>query len=243
MTIPAERFRKHPRGHTRLIVAAFFSICFGIGIFVYMLFPNATDKSDYNALVRAAETRRSEEPLSPYIARQYRTSVRKDILFTEKEGRIQLKLLSTDTELVFDQNEEKLQIIENMHDVHCYMQEELFYLLPNGREVKKTKEGTFVLKDKNESVETEESLLKPMQIIRVLDAAFASYTYSTDLFVAQNATVARYLLQGHTFTDDISQGKLMMNGIAQTIEFSLGGESLNFKAYQLKAKFYPLEKL
>ena len=178
---------------------------------------------------------------SVYVARQQRVGVRKDILFTEKDGRIQLKLLSAATELVFDQNEEKLQIVENMNDVRCYMQEELFYLLPDGREVKKAKDGMFVLRDKDEVVETEEKLLQPMQIVRVLDAALASYTYSTDLFVARHANVSRYLLPGHTFTGEVDKGKLMMSGIAQVVEFSLGGESLNFKAYHLKAKFYPLE--
>ena len=248
MTIPAKKHNNSRRVGLQWLIVTVFVLIMGIivGSF-YAMLPTATDKKEYDILVNASQAaRQSESALSPYVARQGRVDVRKDIFFTEKEGRVRFELLSADAELVFNQNEEKLQIIENMNDVQCYMQEELFFLLPDGREVSKTKEGLFYLKGKdplqNEAhVETEETLLQPMQLVRTLEAKRASYNYSTDLFVARHATIAQYLLPGHQFTGNTINAKQLMNGIAQKVEFSLAGETINFKAYQLKAQFHPTE--
>ena len=202
---------------------------FGIGLafFVFSLVTyHEEDSRLYQQLIESEDPNHLNDA-SPYKAKQQRQAIQKDIFFTQKEERLQLRLISAEAELILDHHDDETEIIEQMHDVKCYMQEELFYVLPDGR--------------KTQAADAEG--VKAMQIIRYLEAEAASYHYKSEKFKAENVKISRYAVQGHQLEDFNQAAKLIMDGLAKKVEFSLSGKDLNFKAHQLKAKFDPSEKI
>ena len=160
-----------------------------------------------------------------------------------------MKLKADTAELVLENQDFDTRIIENMRQVKCIMQEELYYLLPTGEEVVMHKSGKLIIKDADESLESsfvtvDESLLIPMQIVRYMESDFAKYHYKGDLFEANDVLISRYSLKGHDLSLGITelgyQPKLLMKGKAKKVEFTLNSDSkdFNFKAHQLKANFF-----
>lgn len=210
---------------------------------VSMASPSKKEEEAYRLLMSRAENARKESKSTPYNAKQERTGVLKQVFFMEGPNRQQLRLFATDAQLVFDhRSNEETEIVENMKNVKCLMQEELFYLLPDGREAVAQSDGRLLIKHEDpkepESWLTKDAPgLKPMQIVRYMEADRASYFYSNDKFVANQVNLSRHILPGHQMVLTIDKkSKPMMSGIAETVEFSMSGQ-LNFKATNMKASF------
>lgn len=205
--------------------------------------PSQKQEDDYRQLMSRAENSRKESKSTPYNAKQERTGVLKQVFFMEGPNRQQLRLFATDAQLVFDhRSNEQTEIVENMKNVKCLMQEELFYQLPDGREAVAQQDGRLLIKHADPK-ETESWLAKdtpgliPMQIVRYMEAEKASYFYSNDKFVANQVNLSRHVLPGHQMVLTIDKkSKPMMSGVAETVEFSMSGQ-LNFKATNMKASF------
>ncbi|MBA3957616.1 MAG: hypothetical protein H0X51_04370 [Parachlamydiaceae bacterium] len=201
------------------------------------------DRIEYWERMKQADPRHAESSQPPYTAKQNHQSVHKDIWFNHADQRLQMRLYSADTELVLEHHDNLTEIIEQMQDVTCYMQEELFYVLPDGREVSLQPDGKLVLRHKSSKEEesyvvvTDEPLL-PMQVIRHLEAENAVYHYQTDRFVANDVAVSRFVAAGHELLDSLHDLVPIVSGIAQKVEFSLAGSDFKFQAHQLKATFH-----
>lgn len=224
-------------------------LLFGFIILFYFLFSffKESDIERYRMLVESASTAKKDFLSLPYSAKQHRTNTQKDIFFNENNERLRMKLSCDDSVLVLDHHGETTEIIEHMKNVKCYMQEELYYLLPDGREAKRQPNGRFLIKREDPAKESSwisENThgIKPMQIIRYFESDTGAFYYKTDRFVADNVKVTRFSTPGHILEDLSSNKKLLMSGNADSVEFSLLGKELNFKAYRLKAKLYTLEK-
>ena len=210
---------------------------------VSMTSPSSQQVEDYRQLMSRAENSRKESKTTPYNAKQERNGILKQVFFMEGPNRQQLRLFATDAQLVFDhRSNDQTEIVENMKNVKCLMQEELFYQLPDGREAVAQADGRLLIKhaDPKEAdswLSKDAPGLKPMQIVRYMEADRASYFYSTDKFVANQVNLSRHILPGHQMVLTIDKkSKPMMNGIAETVEFSMSGQ-LNFKATNMKASF------
>jgi hypothetical protein len=202
----------------------------------------------YQNLKEAANPVQSEEHSNTYVAKQKRIGIQKDILFTEGEGRLQFRLTSTHSELVLDHHDEQNEIMENLHNIKCIMQEELYYLLPTGQEAVKLLNSKVLIR--NADQEKPESWIpisspgiKPMQIIRYIEAEEASYYYQSGKFVADQVKIFRYEVPGHTLIEPMKNNDLIMKGTAQSIEFSIMDKEINFKANQFKASFFSSRRL
>lgn len=194
-------------------------------------------KRIYTELVGAGATNAA----TPFQTTQTHRKTNKEILFTARGQRLQLIIASKDSTLVVDRNSKSTDLIECMNHVDCYMQEELYYLLPDGQEVKKNQSGEWISKDSGEPITFPKTTkLKPMQCIRYLDAEKASYCYQTDHFTAENVTISRFKTEGHRLkiTKGLEKTELLMTGFANSVEFSLGEENILFNAHQLKATFH-----
>lgn len=215
-----------------------------IAIFVFkLIIPGEQDALTYQKLVESQDPNHLEKTAHPYKAKQERELLQKDILFSQKNERLQIRLLSERGELVLDHHDDKTELIEHMNDVKCYMQEEIFYILPDGREALLQEDGRLLVKhaDPQEpgSWSSPEGVgVKPMQMIRYMEAATATYYYENNLFTAENVIISRYLVSGHWLSEFDPSSKPMMSGIAESVQFNLSGKGFNFKAHQLKAKFY-----
>lgn len=181
---------------------------------------------------------------TPYSSKQDRLKVQKDVLFTQGQDRLQLRLRAADSQLVLD-HDQSTEIVEHMHEVIGIMQEQLYWLLPDGREATMQSNGRLLVRNANpgEGASWFSKDLKgliPMQIIRYLEADTASYHYKKDLFVADNVRISSYAVPGHELVETMDPKKTLMKGTAKAVEFSLSGKDLNFKAHQLKATLFSI---
>lgn len=225
-------------------------VCLGIplaGGVLSLFYNRSKDVEHYHQLMERADPGNSSTRSSPYTAKQQRTKVRKNVLYTKGADRLQMLLTSEDTELVLDHHDEVTEVVENMFGITCYIQEELYYQLPDGRQATKQKEGELLIrhadpKDPASWLVADTPGLKPMQIIRYLEAETGAFYYKKDLFVADQVRLWRYALPGHSLVKPSDTAKPFMKGNAKSIEFSLFNNDINFKAEQLKATFYSPER-
>ncbi len=141
---------------------------------------------------------------SCYQAQQQRFNVNKHLLFIEEGNRLQLRIQSTSSELIFDQQGDKMEMIEHFKDIQCLMQEELFYLKVDGEQ-------------------------EPKQYIRYMKAETASYHYRTEEFIGEQVYLSRYLAPGHQFLSSYQDLKPIIQGVAQQVKLSLSNHDKQFK--------------
>lgn len=207
------------------------------GVYLVLFSFDSTDKGEYWKLMSKADPSHSEAPSTPYTAKQQHRQAHKDIWYNQKEQRLHMSLRSADTELILDHHDNTTEVIEQMYDVKCCMQEELYYLLPDGREVEYRTDGQLRLRNGSDLV-VDPKGLKPMQTIRYLEAAEAAYHYNGDRFVAEQVRISQFIAPGHQLVHSVKGLKPIMSGIARSAEFSLVGNDLNFTAHQLKARLH-----
>ncbi|MBN9378454.1 MAG: hypothetical protein BGO14_08150 [Chlamydiales bacterium 38-26] len=224
--------------------------CGVIFVFWRLSSVNPSDIAEYHQLVADAELSHSTADASPYKARQERKGVCKDLIFHKGPQRLQIRIDAAAAQLVLDHQEIHTSIVEHMQKVKCYMQEELYYLLPDGSEALLQPNGKLLVRqsdplDPQSWYSLEDPRIQPMQIMRFLEAEEAEYYYKSDRFVADSVKVTRYAASGHELMQDLTQAKILMKGFAQKVEFSLQGPQteLQFQAHHLKATFFDLEGL
>lgn len=210
----------------------------GIGLFRF----NSFDLAAYQRLVERSSPQK-KGGLSTY-SQQVRYNVNKEVWFHENDP-LHFNIQAEESELfLFHDDKNNVEVIEEMHKVHCTMQEELFYLLPDGREAVKEGDGKLFLRGgkTNEPrllIDSELPGLIPMQLVRYFEAEKASYNYTSQLFCAKSVKLWKYRLQGHNPPISFDRETPLMSGTARSVEFLMKGKELNFTAHTLKATFDP----
>lgn len=197
-----------------------------LGISYGIIHIRPKDYALYEELLKSSRPEQ-ESPLLSY-SQQVREGVCKQIWYQDANP-LYFRIESEESELFFFHQENQIEVVEQLEKVSCIMQEELFYLLPDGREVSEIDHST---RD-----------AEPMQRIRYLEAERACYNYTTQQFVAEEAKLWKFELQGHQAPQHFDKTKPTMSGTAQCVEFSLKGKQLNFQAHRMKATFNPKEEL
>lgn len=203
---------------------------------LFSFFVFRVTKKDYLAYDKLVQSTRPEEA-KLFTARQERSMVDKEISFSEKNSRLRFRLRSKESELVLKDDGQSTEMVENMDAVVCYLQEELYYLTKDGVEIVFDDDG--ILKDR-EGLSFDGSIddLEPMQKLRYLEAQSGVYYYKENSFLASQVQMQRLVARGHELMDSLEGLEVTMKGVAQSVQFSLKGRSLNFKAEYLRAKFY-----
>ena len=165
---------------------------------------NPSSKQEYQQVVEAAAMSAAIEPQRS--TKQHRKGVKKDIWFMKEGERLQFHISSDESELLFENQE----VIEKMKGMSCILQEELFYLTPDGQE---------------EAV--------PMQIVRYIEADNAVYHYQNDLLEAEDVKIFRYKLPGHHLVESFTE-EPTMRAIAKSVEISVLSKELSFKAKKMR---------
>jgi hypothetical protein len=217
-------------------------------VLAVMLMVQKEDYQQYAELIANSEPQ--EDAVKEYTGEQKRQGVVKDIWYVEesKEVRLHFRIVSAESELIFENKNGESNIIEKMNNVRCYMQERLYYLLPDGNEVVPSKVGKWYIIGKDHDdpgswIEpSSETHLRPMQQIRYIEAEEALYYYNSDTFLAEKVRLSRYIVPGHQLIESVKIYDPLMRGVAQKVEFSLKGKDLNFKARHFKAVFYSVGK-
>ncbi len=207
----------------------------GLSYFLYSLFYSDVNHEAYQNVIKVAS--QSEKDIHGTTTQQ-RELVAKDIWFTRENVPLQLHLKSADSELVFEHEGKHSEIVEKMKDVICFVQEELFYILGEDKEVIRDASGKLVLRD-SPQVEVSEGdpELKPVQRIRYIEADHATYYFHSGLLIANEVHLSQYILPGHKLSLSIEGKTPIMKGRAESLEISLLSQGLTFNAKKMTATF------
>ncbi len=216
--------------------------------FLRLTFVKESDRKKYKELIENAESSQSSTNGTAYTARQERQGIQKDMFFHAGGlDRLQIRLIADRAQLVLDHQDAHTYIVEQMQKVKCTMQEELYYLLPDGREACLQANGKLGLRENDATnplveVTLDSPGLQPMQMIRFIEANDAEYHYKDDRFVGHGVTIYRFIMHGHELKEVTDTSKPLMKGTAESVEFSLKSKNkdLNFKAHHLKATFFDM---
>lgn len=204
---------------TLLISIALFFAGLTITYFSFFLYDDHAQET-YRKLMQQADPK-SHQLEAQYKASQQHHQVRKEIYFTQNESRLQLLLLSANAELVLESLEGKIEMVEQMQDVNCFMQEKTYYILPDGREVTNDNEFNG----------------KPMQVVRYLKAKKAVYNYSSNNLKAQDVNIYQFVIPGHVLVENTNGLHPIMSGKAEMAQIFFDSEGMHFKAKNVKATF------
>jgi hypothetical protein len=181
-------------------------LCIRLGFFT------PSDQEEYQKLLVNIEG--ELERNVPSLSTQERIGVRKDLFFYKNGSRQQLKVLSDYSELQLHRIQNRVELMEEMRDIQCYMQEKLF---------------------------SSHATKTPMQSVLFLEAATARYFYKTEDLIAENVKIQRFLAHGDNLNNDLHVIKPLISGIAEKIRFFYDQNGPNVKTEQFKATLNPVQ--
>jgi hypothetical protein len=241
---------------SKIIIISIFLVVIGAFMAWQLILLNPTDVQNYHSALAKIDAATLDQQTRLYKAKQERRGVSKYVSYVKDANRLYIKLESASSDIVLDHHDDITEIIEKLSDLHCVMQEELYYVLDDGRELIKKPNGQFLFRNANPSdtaswiADIDGYHLTPFQIIRTVEAKTASYYYKTDRVVANDVILSRFIFPGHQMNNILKSsngpnsqfvaagGITLVTGDAESVEFSLGGDDVTFTAHRLKAKFY-----
>ena len=170
-----------------------------------LCFVTSRDISKYTGLVEQYKKMTSQS-LSD-SATQSREGVRKDIWFSQEDkSRLHYRIESESSLLTMAPNNGKFEMVENLSNIRCWMQEKL-YGADQGQ----------------------------MQQIRFLKAAEGIYRFNEQEFLANSVDISLFRMPGHELATPTSSKAAFLNGNAEDISFSVSGKTPQFQAHHFTA--------
>jgi hypothetical protein len=138
---------------------------------------------------------------------QTRGGVRKDLwLAQEDQSRLHYRIDSKSSVLTLLPIDDKLDIIENLQQIKCWMQDK-FYV-----------QGSAL-----------------MQQMRFFEAEQGLYQYSSQKFAANSVALSLFRIPGMHLPASVDPKAAFLRGIAQDVSFSIAGKATHFQAQRFKA--------
>lgn len=157
-----------------------------------------------------SEQRRKEDLSMKSVAKtaqQNRKGVTKEIYLTQESGlQLHYRVQSDSSTLTLKPEGSRFNLIEQLHQMRCWMQEKL----------ENTEKGY-------------------TQQLRYLEAEEGIYRYTSQQFLAQTVTLSLYHLPGRILPREKHPGTPFLSGVAQDIRFAVAGKSPQFQAENFKA--------
>lgn len=227
--------------------ALFFLLLFALvagGLFWKFYRIQGPDFLVYEELQKSALQFQKQEGLALMASsEQMRKKVVKELWWGEVNP-LYLRIECSNSKLLAMKEKEKYEVMEKMKGVKCLIQEELFYLLPDGRRAHFNEEGEVVVKEEGRELLLDPTLktLIPMQEIRYVEAKEGYLSYSKLEFIGEEVTVYRYRLRGHTpppFCFD--QYTPLATGQGKRVVFHFKEGKVDLRLEGMKATFNPRE--
>ena len=198
---------------------------------------------EYNFLMQKTQTgSQSNGNNGSFMAMQERVGVNKTIYFFNENQRLNMQIFSKKSDLVYDHRTKKVEVIEKLSEIQCYMQEELYYLTSDGREVLLNENGKYVLKNKTKRDEKYEDnfeieTLKPMQKLRYIKAKNAIYEITSEALIAYSAEIYQMRLPNHQIPEILEPcGEIIAKTYADEITMKVEEKGVFFSAKGLKGQ-------
>jgi hypothetical protein len=176
------------------------------------------------------------------VTKQIRWNVNKRLWLSEKPPRLSVELQGSRSEVNITMKKSETRFIETFFDAQGIMQQELFYKLPDGKEVVFGENGE--LKRRGETVpatDIDKDLLQPMQRFRYFEAEHAIYDYQTHTLIAYDVNFWTYVAEGHEIVKDREKLWPESSGNASSMTVCHGGSvgALQFAAENLNMQVTP----
>ncbi len=138
---------------------------------------------------------------------QNRSGVRKDLWLSQQDRtRLHYRIDSKSSVLTLLPIDDKVDIIENLQQIKCWMQDKLYA------------QGNV-----------------PMQQMRFFEADHGIYQYSSQRFAANSVALSLFRLPGIALPTSVDPKAAFLRGIAQDVSFSIAGKTTQFQAERFKA--------
>lgn len=165
----------------------------------------STDLAQVTALTGESK---NSAPKKPEAAHQTRSGVCKDLWYTQdKNQRLHYKIKSDRSILTFLINQGKVDLVENLEGIDCWMQDKI------------TSAGTS----------------KAAQQVRHVQANEGIYRFNTSQFQADTVHLALFQLPGENLPGDVRPDAAYVQGVASEVSFSVSGSRPQFQAQNFKA--------
>ncbi len=172
---------------------------------VKLVYLSDADRVKYEKLLQAG--RAIAKATKDEKTHQTRSGVRKDLWLSQQDkSRLHYRIDSKSSVLTLLPIDDKVDIIENLQQIKCWMQDKLY---PQGNVV--------------------------MQQMRFFEADQGIYQYSTQRFAANSVALSLFRLPGIQLPTTIDPSKAFLRGIAQDVSFSIAGKATQFQAQRFKA--------
>ncbi len=157
-------------------------------------------------------TAKAAKGITPEKTHQQRTKVRKDLWLSQSDRtRLHYRIDCKSSLLTLVPIDDKLDIIENLQELQCWMQDKIY----------------------NDTT--------PMQQVRYFQADAGTYQYSLQKFGANTVVLSLFRLPGTDLPTGPFPNTAFLKGIAKDVSFSLAGKATQFQAQQFKASLLTQE--
>ncbi len=210
----------------RALIGALLLLCLTGGLAFFFLFrPDDKATMAYSLLEQSSRPTQNHNEMK--ITEHRRKGVVKE-LFSEHFIPENVRVFSETSELYFVGEGKNIEIIEEMQNVLCLFQEELLYLLPNGKKI-----GV-------EETPPQGSI--PLQRLCLIEAENATFYYGSNNLLAQKVKMQKYETNGHALPSNLTSLTPIMEGEAHTVEVGFYKGEISLAASPFKAIFEMPEK-
>ena len=178
------------------------------------------DRSAYDHFVRLNSGQRARHALETHPATQLREQVQKDFWIPQGHQRQHIRILSQQSELILHERKGKLEAVEKLRGLECYLQE-----IGTSRSILQKKS------------------LDETQFVRHLTAEEGSYFYPSHHFLAQTVQLQFFHLPGSILPESVDPSLAFLSGTATEASFSACGKTPTFSAQHLHASYDPTRGL
>jgi hypothetical protein len=188
-----------------ILITSFLMAVLSIGWLYKLTYLSAADRVQFKALAKAGKA--IAKASQNQQAHQNRSSVRKDLWLSQQDkSRLHYRIDSKSSVLTLLPIDDKVDIIENLQQIQCWMQDKLYA------------QGNV-----------------PMQQMRFFEADQGIYQYSTQRFAANSVALSLFRVPGTALPGAVDPKTAFLRGIAQDVSFSVAGKTTQFQAQRFKA--------
>lgn len=237
---PQSRLKRSLR-FSRALWGALFLIVICLTLLYYLLGHHSEiDKIAYDKLVNGENL--ENKVIETQVSKQHRTGLQKNVFFNNDGQRLEFRLKSSHSEIALEKMDRHIEIVEHLQDVTCWLQESVYFVLPDSRQAFLKEDGRLLISGENPQeaaswVSKNDPYLVKEQRVLLLKAENATYHHKGEKFVANRVRVLRYVAPNHDLDEVFLNSPLIADGVASHVEFSLAGKGLDFKADHFKARF------
>lgn len=166
---------------------------------------SSEDRVRYKAIAKSGKA--IAKAVHGQESHQNRSGVRKDLWLSQQDRtRLHYRIDSQSSVLTLLPIDDKMDIIENLQQIKCWMQDKLYA------------QGSV-----------------PMQQMRFFEADHGIYQYSSQRFAANSVALSLFRLPGFALPTSVDPKTAFLRGIAQDVSFSIAGKTTQFQAERFKA--------